>query len=41
MWPERVWRHVAARMALDDGISAGQAEDLADDIDRRLVKKLR
>jgi cation diffusion facilitator family transporter len=31
---------VAARVALNDGISAGQAEHLADDIDRRLSEKL-
>ena len=31
---------VAARVALDDDISADQAEDLADDIDRRLAEKL-
>jgi divalent metal cation (Fe/Co/Zn/Cd) transporter len=31
---------VAARVALDDEISAGQAEHLADDIDRRLCEKL-
>jgi cation diffusion facilitator family transporter len=31
---------VAARVALDDDISADQTEDLADDIDRRLAEKL-
>jgi cation diffusion facilitator family transporter len=31
---------VAARVALDDNISAGDAEHLADDIDRRLCEKL-
>jgi cation diffusion facilitator family transporter len=31
---------VAARVALDDTMSAGQAEDLADEIDRRLCEKL-
>jgi cation diffusion facilitator family transporter len=31
---------VAARVALCDDITAGQAEDLADDIDRRLASKL-
>jgi cation diffusion facilitator family transporter len=31
---------VAARVALDDSISAGDAEQLADDIDRRLCEKL-
>ena len=31
---------VAARVALRDGISADQAEDLADDIDRRLTERL-
>jgi divalent metal cation (Fe/Co/Zn/Cd) transporter len=31
---------VAARVALDDAISADRAEDLADDIDRRLSQKL-
>lgn len=31
---------VAARVALDDSISVAQAEDLADDIDRRLTRKL-
>jgi cation diffusion facilitator family transporter len=31
---------VAARVALDDGISADQTEDLADDIDHRLCEKL-
>ncbi|MDR0343863.1 MAG: cation diffusion facilitator family transporter [Nocardiopsaceae bacterium] len=31
---------VAARVALSDEITVGQAEDLADDIDRRLAEKL-
>jgi divalent metal cation (Fe/Co/Zn/Cd) transporter len=31
---------VAARVALNDEMSADQAEDLADDIDRRLVERL-
>jgi cation diffusion facilitator family transporter len=31
---------VAARVALDDALGAGQAEDLADEIDRRLSEKL-
>jgi cation diffusion facilitator family transporter len=31
---------IAARVALDDEISADQAEDLADDIDRRLADRL-
>jgi cation diffusion facilitator family transporter len=31
---------VAARVALDDEVSADQVEDLADDIDRRLAEKL-
>jgi cation diffusion facilitator family transporter len=31
---------VAARVALDDTLGAGQAEDLADDIDRRLSERL-
>jgi divalent metal cation (Fe/Co/Zn/Cd) transporter len=31
---------VAARVALDDEVSADQVEDLADDIDRRLADKL-
>ncbi|MBO0808558.1 MAG: cation transporter, partial [Actinobacteria bacterium] len=31
---------VAARVALSDDITVGQAEDLADDIDRRLKEKL-
>jgi cation diffusion facilitator family transporter len=31
---------VAARVALDDSLGADQAEDLADDIDRRLSEKL-
>ena len=31
---------VAARIALDDALGAGQAEDLADEIDRRLSERL-
>jgi divalent metal cation (Fe/Co/Zn/Cd) transporter len=31
---------VAARVALDDDVSADRVEDLADDIDRRLAEKL-
>jgi divalent metal cation (Fe/Co/Zn/Cd) transporter len=31
---------VAARVALNDGLRADQAEDLADEIDRRLSEKL-
>ena len=31
---------VGARVALDDEMGAGQAEDLADEIDRRLSEKL-
>jgi divalent metal cation (Fe/Co/Zn/Cd) transporter len=31
---------VGARVAISDDISAGQTEDLADDIDRRLTRKL-
>lgn len=31
---------VAARVALDDAITADQVEDLAGDIDRRLARKL-
>ena len=31
---------VAARISLDDGLGADQAEDLADDIDRGLAEKL-
>ena len=31
---------VGARVALDDEITADRAEDLADDIDRRLTERL-
>jgi divalent metal cation (Fe/Co/Zn/Cd) transporter len=31
---------VAARVAFDDGISADRAEDVADEVDRRLARRL-